>query len=34
MTSLSHAEAVLGYETLEDPSLYYKVRTLRTGATS
>ncbi len=26
-TSLSHAEAVLGYETLEDPSLYYKVRT-------
>ena len=26
MTSLSHAEAVLGYETLEDPSLYYKVR--------
>ncbi len=25
-TSLSHAEAVLGYETLEDPSLYYKVR--------
>jgi isoleucyl-tRNA synthetase len=27
MTSLSHAEAVLGYETLEDPSLYYKVRT-------
>lgn len=27
MTSLSHAEAVLGYETLEDPSLYYKVKT-------
>ncbi len=27
MTSLSHAEAVLGYETVEDPSLYYKVRT-------
>ena len=27
MTSLSHAEAVLGYETLEDPSLYYKVMT-------
>ena len=26
MTSLSHAEAVLGYETLEDPSLYYKVK--------
>ena len=26
MTSLSHAEAVLGYETLDDPSLYYKVR--------
>ncbi len=26
-TSLSHAEAVLGYENLEDPSLYYKVRT-------
>ncbi|MDA4113092.1 MAG: class I tRNA ligase family protein [Thaumarchaeota archaeon] len=26
-TSLSHAEAVLGYETLEDPSLYYKVKT-------
>jgi len=26
-TSLSHAEAVLGYETLEDPSLYYKVMT-------
>ena len=26
MTSLSHAEAVLGYETLEDPSLYYKVQ--------
>ncbi len=26
MTSLSHAEAVQGYETLEDPSLYYKVR--------
>jgi isoleucyl-tRNA synthetase len=25
-TSLSHAEAVLGYETLEDPSLYYKVK--------
>ena len=29
MTSLSHAEAVLGYETLEDPSLYYKVRARR-----
>src|SRR5439155_18865588 len=28
MTSLSHAEAVLGYETVEDPSLYYKVRAL------
>ncbi len=27
MTSLSHAEAVLGYEMLEDPSLYYKVKT-------
>lgn len=27
MTSLSHAEAVLGYETVEDPSLYYKVKT-------
>jgi isoleucyl-tRNA synthetase len=26
MTSLSHAEAVLGYEILEDPSLYYKVK--------
>ncbi len=26
-TSLSHAEAVLGYETLEDPSLFYKVKT-------
>jgi isoleucyl-tRNA synthetase len=26
MTSLSHAEAVLGYETLDDPSFYYKVR--------
>jgi isoleucyl-tRNA synthetase len=26
MTSLSHAEAVLGYETLDDPSLYYKVK--------
>ena len=25
-TSLSHAEAVLGYETLDDPSLYYKVK--------
>jgi isoleucyl-tRNA synthetase len=25
-TSLSHAEAVLGYESLEDPSLYYKVK--------
>jgi isoleucyl-tRNA synthetase len=26
MTSLSHAEANLGYETLDDPSLYYKVK--------
>ena len=26
MTSLSHAEAALGYETVEDPSLYYKVK--------
>jgi len=26
LTSLSHAEVALGYETLDDPSLYYKVR--------
>ncbi len=27
LTSLSHAEVALGYETLDDPSLYYKVKT-------